>query len=170
MRAFTLGRTFDAVLVDDAISYMATPADFRAALDAAARHLRPGGVMVVAPDDTQERFLQNHTVATPAAGSRGGARVDVVFVENYYDPDPADDRYEGTMLYLIREGGRLRVEVDHHVLGLFSLDAWRATLREIGFEIHEATYAERGTEFVTFACLKPLRETGQRRDGGRRTT
>ncbi len=154
MRTFDLDRAFDAVLLDDAISYMATRADLRSAFAAAWRHLNPGGVMVVNPDDTKETFLQNLTVATPGRGSKP-AHLDVVFVENSFDPDPTDDHYEETMVYLIRERGQLRVEIDRHVLGLFALDVWRAALAEVGFEIREATYAERGQQYITFACLKP---------------
>ncbi len=154
MRSFDLGRAFDAVLLDDAITYMATRADLRAAFAAAWRHLHPGGVMVVNPDETRETFLQNQTVVTPA-GSARPADVEVVFVENSFDPDTEDDQYEETMVYLIRERGQPRVEVDRHILGLFAIDAWRAALREVGFKICEQTYAERDKEYVTFVCLKP---------------
>lgn len=44
MRVFRLERTFDAVLMDDSISYMASVADLRSAFAAAWRHLRPGGI------------------------------------------------------------------------------------------------------------------------------
>ena len=50
MRSARLGRTFDAVLIHDAIMYMTTRADLRAALATAFVHLRPGGALVVAPD------------------------------------------------------------------------------------------------------------------------
>jgi hypothetical protein len=73
---------------------------------------------------------------TPA--TRDG--VDVVFVENVYDPDPADEQYETTILYLIRDHGHLRIETDCWTMGLFSLDTWRHVLRETGFEVHEGRY------------------------------
>lgn len=155
MRSFSLQQMFDAVLVDDAIAYMTSIADLRATFIAAWRHLRPGGVMVVSPDDTKETFVQNLTVVTHAAGKRKPANVDVVFVENSYDPDPNDDHYEGMIVYLIREDGKLRVETDSHILGLFTLDAWRVTLTEVGFRIHEEMYVENEKEYVSFACLKP---------------
>jgi predicted N-acetyltransferase YhbS len=154
MREFDLGRTFDAVLMDDAISYMTTRSELRSAFAAAWRHLAPGGVMVVTPDETRESFVQNRTEATPATGAKP-AGVDVVFVENSYDPDLGDDHYEATMVYLIREDGRLRVETDRHLLGLFPLAAWRETLTGVGFRIHEAAYEEGGRAYVSFACLKP---------------
>ena len=155
MRTFFLQQMFDAVLVDDAVSYMASRVDLRATFEAAWRHLCPGGVMVVCPDDTKETFVQNQTVVTPAVGKRNPADVEVVFVENSYDPDPDDDHYEETIVYLIREGGKLRVETDRHILGLFALDVWRETLAEVGFRIHEETYVERDKEYVMFSCLKP---------------
>ena len=155
MRSFSLQQRFDAVLVDDAVAYMTSTADLRATFTAAWRHLRPGGIMVVSPDDTKETFVQNHTVVTSAAVKRKPANLDVVFVENCYDPDPDDDHYEGMLVYLIREDGKLRVETDHHVIGLFTLDVWRETLTDVGFRIHEETYVEGEKAYVSFACLKP---------------
>jgi SAM-dependent methyltransferase len=154
MRTFSLDRTFDAVLVDDAISYMATRADLRSAFVAAWQHLNPGGIMVAGPDNTKETFVQNRTVVTPPVGMTKPANMEVVFIENDYDPDPTDDHYEGTMVYLIRDDGRLRVETDRHILGLFTLDAWRETLTGVGFTIRQEKYVEGGKEHVTFACLK----------------
>jgi SAM-dependent methyltransferase len=150
MRTFRLGCTFDAVLMDDAISHMSCLGDFAAAFRTASAHLRPGGVLVVTPDVTIETFQQNRTCSTPA--TRDG--VDVVFVENVYDPDPADEQYETTILYLIRDRGRLRIETDHWTMGLFSLDTWRRVLREAGFEVQEERYNTAEEEYTVFACIK----------------
>jgi SAM-dependent methyltransferase len=155
MRSFALGRTFDAVLMDDAISFMAGRADFSAAFRMAFDHLNPGGVMIATPDVTTETFQQNRTVATPAAGRSKSDHIDVVFIENSYDPDPGDDHFEATMMFLIRENGRLRLETDRYTLGLFSLDVWRRTLSETGFEVAEGKYGDGRDEYTVFACLKP---------------
>jgi len=155
MRDCSLGREFDAILVDDAISYMISRAELAAVFQTAYRHLRVGGVMVVSPDDTTETFQQNRTRVSYAEAAAKPAHLDVVFIENDYDPDPADETYEGTIIYLIREAGRLRIETDHHLLGLFPLDAWREALREAGFEVYEALYSKERREYVTFACVKP---------------
>jgi SAM-dependent methyltransferase len=56
MRTLRLRRTFDAVLIHDAICYMTTEADLRAAIATAAEHLRPGGVAVFEPDHVREQF------------------------------------------------------------------------------------------------------------------
>ena len=42
MRTLRLGRTFDAVMIHDAISYLLTKEDLRAAFETAFVHLRPG--------------------------------------------------------------------------------------------------------------------------------
>ncbi|HNY72461.1 MAG TPA: class I SAM-dependent methyltransferase [Syntrophales bacterium] len=151
MRTCRLGRTFDAVMMDDAISHMNCRADFEAAFRTAYAHLNPGGVMIATPDVTIETFRQNRTTTTRA--TRDG--LDVVFVENVYDPDPADDQYETTILYMIRDHGRLRIETEHWTMGIFSLDTWRQVLREAGFEVHEGRYDTGEDEYTVFTCVKP---------------
>src|SRR5262249_42154726 len=58
MRALRLGRAFDAVLVHDAVAYMTTLADLRAAAATAFAHTRPGGAAVFAPDYLRETFRE----------------------------------------------------------------------------------------------------------------
>jgi SAM-dependent methyltransferase len=154
MRTFRLGRTFDAVLMDDAISYMSCLADFVAAFRTASAHLEPGGVLIATPDVTTETFQQNKTIATPGMRTEPGTALDVVFVENAYDPDPADEQYDTTILYLIRDHGQLRIETDHWTMGLFSLDTWRRVLREAGLDVHEGRYIGGEDEYTVFACVK----------------
>lgn len=150
MRTSRLGRTFDAVLMDDAISHMTCRQDFEAAFRTASAHLHPGGVLIATPDVATENFCQNRTTTT--TGSRDG--LDVVFVENVYDPDPSDEQYETTILYLIREQGKLRVESDHWTMGIFPLDTWREVLGASGFEVHEVRYVLDGDEYWVFAGVK----------------
>lgn len=153
MRTFRLGRSFDAILMDDAISHMDNAVDFAAAFRVAVDHLNPGGVLIATPDVTAETFRQNRTTVTPA--SRGG--VDVVFVENLFDPDPSDERYEATILYLIREEGRLRVETDRWSLGLFPIETWRRVFRDLGVMVREEPYGNGEDRYTMFACVKPAR-------------
>lgn len=150
MRTCRLGQVFDAVLMDDAISHMKCRTDFVAAFRTAHAHLHPGGVLVATPDVTTETFQQNQTITTPAARDK----LEVVFIQNVYDPDPTDEQYETTILYLIREQGRLRIETDHWTMGIFSLDTWRDVLRETGFETHEGRYQAGEDEHPVFACVK----------------
>jgi SAM-dependent methyltransferase len=154
MRNFRLGRTFDAVLMDDAISHMCTRADFEAAFRSAAAHLQPGGVMVVTPDVTVETFRQNRTTVTSVTRQVAAGALDVVFVENVHDPDPGDTAYETTIVYLIRENGRQRIETDHWVMGLFPLATWHCVLSDCGFEVHEAPFMLGEDTYTVLACVK----------------
>jgi len=150
MRTCRLDRSFDAVLMDDAISHLNCRADFAAAFRTAHAHLNPGGVLIATPDVTTETFRQNRTTTTPAA--RDG--LEVVFVENVYDPDPTDEQYETTILYLIRDHGHLRMVTDHWTMGIFSLEIWRQVLRATGFEVQEGRYHPGEDEYTVFACVK----------------
>jgi SAM-dependent methyltransferase len=131
MREARLGRTFDAVLLHDAVAYMTTPADLRAAYATAAAHLAPGGVLVTLPEELREHFRQHRVEhQTHARGARSVTTVEVDF-----DPDPADTSFEATYVYLIREAGRpLRIETDTHVCGLYHLAEVLDALRSVGFD------------------------------------
>jgi SAM-dependent methyltransferase len=139
IRDCDLGRQFDCVVVDDAVACMLTLADLSALFATASRHLHPGGVMIVDPDYVKESFRQNTTRVSQLQGPDKPGNLDVTFI------------------YLIRENGRLRVETDRDVNGLFTLEQWRATLRDAGFEVNEEAYegSDRRDGSPTFACMKP---------------
>jgi len=138
MRTMRLGRTFDVVLVHDAIDYMTTAEDAQAALDTVAAHLSPGGVAFIAPTYTRETFVDGE-VADDGTTTDAAELTYFTFV---HDPDPADDQIEMILLYLIRphprnqgEGDSSRqVEVveDRHVCGLFSNADWLAMIGRAG--------------------------------------
>ena len=133
MRTMLLGKTFDAVTIFDSINYMVTEADLQAAFITAFVHLKPGGVLLTLVEATPERFRQNWTRCTTHASGD----IEIVFIENAYDPDPKDTTYEETFVYLIRRGGRLDIETDRHVFGIFGLETWHGLLREVGFEVKQ---------------------------------
>lgn len=134
MRSIRLNRTFDGAMISDAVSYMTSPRDLARAFATAFRHLRPGGAFVTYAELARELFTQNWTETS--RHRRGN--IEVVFVENRYDPNPRDTTFESTFLYLIRRRGRLTVETDRHVLGLFPTAVWQRTLREAGFQVRHA--------------------------------
>ncbi|MDY0163528.1 class I SAM-dependent methyltransferase [Desulfobotulus sp.] len=150
MRTARLGKTFDAILMDDAISHMNCRKDFEAAFRTAFAHLNPGGVLVVAPDVMTETFRQNRTTVTPVLQDG----LDLVIIENVNDPDPSDGQYETTILYLIREQGRLRIETDHWTMGIFPRETWKQVLGEAGFHVHEGLYSHGDDEYTVFTCVK----------------
>ena len=129
MRSLRLGERFDAVLIQDAIDYMTTAADVRAALATAAAHLEPGGVLFVAPTYTSDNFVDAD--AEHDADESGN----LTYLSYVHDPDPKDTSYELVLVYLLRspETRALDVTVDRHHCGLFSQRDWLEFLSEAGF-------------------------------------
>ncbi len=150
MRNLDLKQRFDAVFINDSITYMTSKVELLKAFQIAYRHLKPGGVMITYPDECKEKFKQNETnIWTSKAKD-----MDITFIENQYDPNPKDDTFETTFIYLIRKSGKLRIEHDFHVCGLFTLNVWRRLLKRAGFGVHQ----EKGTEVTkglpVFSCVK----------------
>jgi SAM-dependent methyltransferase len=130
MRTLRLGRTFDAVFLNDAVMYLTTEADLRLAIQTAFVHCRPGGAALFVPDVTRETFRPRTGHGGVDAGGRG-----LRYLEWSWDPDPDDSSYVTDLVYAMREGdGELRVVHDRHVQGLFPRDTWWRLLEEAGFE------------------------------------
>ncbi|MGB2853946.1 MAG: class I SAM-dependent methyltransferase [Dehalococcoidia bacterium] len=154
MRTMRLGKTFGAVTIFDSINYMVTVADLQAAFMTAFMHLKPGGVFLTLVEATPERFRQNRSQCTTHASGD----IEIVFIENAYDPDPKDTTYEETYVYLIRRGGRLDIETDRHVCGIFRLETWHGLLRKVGFEVKQMEFRPAGLEgefYPLLVCIKP---------------
>jgi SAM-dependent methyltransferase len=129
MRSVRLERRFDAVVIHDAIMYMTTPADLRAALHTAAIHCAPSGVVAVLPDYVDETF-------EPGADHGGHDGKDgraLRYLEWVWDPDPADDTYIADYAFLLRTpDGDTRAVHDRHVEGLFARARWLEWFAEAG--------------------------------------
>ena len=134
MRTVRLGAVFDAVLIHDAVSYMLTEDDLHAAFATARAHLRPGGLLLVAPDLVAESFEDPMVLRWPIRPPHrpGGIRVEVE--ERISDPDPADTIIESVIRYTITEGRTRRVETDVHLSGLFPVDVWMSLMDGAGFK------------------------------------
>lgn len=130
MRSLDLGRSFDLVLIHDAIMYMAEPASVQAALATAARHCRPGGAVFLLPDCVEETFEPG----TSEGGHDGPEGRGLRYLEWSWDPDPDDHTFEVAYAFLLRSpDGRVAVESDHHREGLFPRAAWLEWMRAAGF-------------------------------------
>jgi SAM-dependent methyltransferase len=130
MRNVRLGRQFDAVFVHDAVMYLTSESDLAAAMATAFVHCRPGGVVLFAPDYVRETFR----AATDCGGSDGPDR-GMRYMEWVTDPNPADTTFIVDYAYLLRESnGRVRVEHDRHVEGLFPRATWLRLLAAAGFD------------------------------------
>ncbi len=136
MRSVRLGEAFDAVLIHDAISYMTTEADLQAVFATARAHLRPGGLLIVAPDDYTETF----TPPSVEHRTTRDAETELTYVEYSTDLDPTDTAIETTYVYFIKRNGKLQVEVDNHVTGMFPIATWQRLLTEAGFAVERVDY------------------------------
>lgn len=135
MRTLDLGRQFDRVLVHDAVMYMTTEHDLRGAMATAYRHCRPGGIAIFVPDCVRETFTPQTEHGGEDADDGRGLR----YLSWTMDQDPGDVTCEVAYAFLLREAdGRIHVDADRHVEGLFPRDAWRTWLEEVGFivDIH----------------------------------
>lgn len=141
MRTVRLGRTFDAVFVHDAVDYMATEGDLRAAIATAYAHCRPGGVAVFLPDWTAETFVASTDHGGQDDDNGRAAR----YLEWKWDPDPGDTWVVTEYAFLLRErDGSVRVVHDTHRTGMFARDVWLGLLAGVGFE--PTTLTEETTE------------------------
>ena len=136
MREVRLGITFDAVLVHDAIDYMLTEDDLSAAFQSARMHLRPGGVLLLAPDHYRETFV-GPSVLHWVHEKEG---LTVTFIEHADDLNPSDTQTESVFFYIINDHGVRTIEEDHHTHGLFPKETWLRLLRECGFAPEERNY------------------------------
>jgi SAM-dependent methyltransferase len=130
MLTLRLGRSFDAVLVHDAVDYVTTESDLARVAGTAFAHCRPGGVAVFAPDHTADTFR-------PARGGGGGSDADgrqASFRERTTDPDPADEWIESEYEIRLRAAdGSERVVRESHRLGAFRAATWVRVLTAAGF-------------------------------------
>ena len=129
MRTIRLDRTFDAVFVHDAVMYMTNERDLRQAIETAAVHCRPAGLVLFVPDYVRETFAES--CDWHGADDEGRA---LRYLEWTFDPQPADSRFTVAFSFIFREGAQdLRFEHEEHTFGLFARSEWLRFLEEAGF-------------------------------------
>jgi SAM-dependent methyltransferase len=156
MRTVRLGRVFDAVLIHDAICYMTTEADLRAAMVTAFEHLRPGGVAIFEPDHTRETFAPetDHGGNDAPVGTDGRPGRALRYLEWTTDSDPSDSQYQVDYAVLLRDpDGAVEVRHDQRLEGLFASATWLDLLAGVGFDPHRADDPEGR---IVFAGVRPL--------------
>ena len=138
-----LERQFDAVFVHDAIEYMTSEEQLRQAIETVFAHCRPGGIVVLAPDDTTETWEEG----TDHGGSDDSDGRGIRYLEWSWDPDPTDSWTSTEYAFVLRDtDGSLQVVHETHRTGLFSREIWLRLLTETGFEarrVIEETTEER---------------------------
>lgn len=153
MRALRLDRTFDAVLVHDAIVYMTTEADLQAAVQTAFVHTRAGGAAVIAPDCFAETFAEG----TQLIEGNDGARA-LRCIEWTWASDQNPETCWVDFAFMLRDGDEVRVVHDRHLEGLFSKSKWIRVLSEVGFEVEmmpRSVEDGHGYTDEIFICRRP---------------
>lgn len=156
MRTVRLGRVFDAVFVHDAVEYMTTEADLRAALETVSIHLRPGGVAQVAPDATTETFAPGESVegGDEPPGPDGRSR-SVRYLMWTLPLEPGSTVSAVHFSLLLRErDGSVRAVHDVHHFGVFSRAAWLRLFDEVGLDARLEPRTIEGTQYDTFVAIK----------------
>jgi SAM-dependent methyltransferase len=128
MADFGLGRRFDAVTcLFSSVGYLATVERLRAAVGAMARHLEPGGVLVVEPWILPDAWIEGTTtVEVVEDGDRKLVRV------------IASSR-DGAMImlrvhYAVAAGGEVVSADERHQLRLFTHDEYAAAFLAAGLD------------------------------------
>jgi trans-aconitate methyltransferase len=129
LRDLRLDRTFDAVFAHDAVSYLTTEADLDALFATAAAHLAPGGVALICPDGFSETF----DPGTRTGGHDGDGR-SLRYLEWEHDTEPDATTVVVDYAYLLREGDRVEVVHDRHVVGRFPQATWVTAFECAGFD------------------------------------
>jgi SAM-dependent methyltransferase len=151
MRTLRLGREFDVVFIHDAISYLTTEEDLRAAIETAAAHIRPGGVVVLTPDATSEIFQPK----TDHGGHDGDDGRSLRYLE--WTHAATGSTYEVDYLIIARgPGEEERVVHDRHTLGVFPRSTWEALIAQAGLELVDTTVEDPyELEHAAFTARRP---------------
>jgi SAM-dependent methyltransferase len=151
MRTVRLGRSFDAVFVHDAVMYMTTEEDLRAALATVAAHLAPGGAALVAPDATAETF----SGATEHGGGEAPDGRRARYLQWTLPPEPEQTTFQTHYAFLLREpDGTVRSAHDVHREGLFPRATWLRLFREVGLAASLAPRTIEDGEYDAFVALR----------------
>ncbi len=130
MRSMRLGRTFDTVLVHDAVVYMTTEEQLQAAIRTAFVHTRPGGAAIFTPDCVLETFEETSQFIEGNDGRRS-----LRCIEWSWDPDPNDTTYLADFAFLLRDRGEMRAAHEQHLVGLFPKATWLRMLSDAGYAV-----------------------------------
>lgn len=154
MREFQLNRKFDVVMAMDMLMYNRSYADLEVTLRNFSEHLKTGGVLMFYVENIKEKFEQNKT----RFKRHKKGDIDIVLVENDYDPDPNDTEFECHLVFLIRKEGKFQIEVDKHSMGLFELRRLLEMLRDLKFKIYLYELDFSGRKYIKegpfFVCQK----------------
>jgi SAM-dependent methyltransferase len=136
MRTLDVKRTFDGVFVHDALSYLTTEAELVLTLSTAARHLRPGGVLLLVPDEVTETFEPGSESGGVDAPDGRGIR----YLEWVHPVPEGQTRGVTDYAFVVKEAdGTRRFFHEAHPFGLFPRAVWEALVTRAGFSVETLT-------------------------------
>ena len=134
MRTLRLAREFDIVFIHDAIGYLTTEDDLRAAIETAAVHTRPGGVVILTPDATTEIFRPK----TDHGGHDGDDGRSLRYLE-WVHPAVGSTYQVDYAIVARGPGDDIRIVHDRHTLGVFPRATWERLIADAGLQLVETT-------------------------------
>jgi len=137
MRCFDLHRTFDVVLIHDAVDYLLTENDIAATFAAVHRHLRPGGVAIIAPTYVSESFCDGESTEDENANEQVELRY-VSQVERV-PGQPNQIAMNLTLFQRDRTTQQMTIESDRHLCGLFPKQTWLDLMSAENFNVEMHT-------------------------------
>lgn len=133
MRHFDLGRRFDAVTcLFSAIGYMRNVGELRQAVATMARHVLPGGLVIVEPWIAPDRFIDGHTHVHVAEGE--GVKVArVVLARRQGDTSVLE------MHHMVASESGVERFVERHDVTLFTHEQYMSAFTAAGLvAVHDA--------------------------------
>ena len=128
MTKLNLDERFDVVVIHDAIMYLTDHDDRIAALQSAARHLNPDGLLLIRPDVVSDTFDESLM-----CGGGETEKMTVALTEWRYDTDPQDKRFSVAFSVMVRRDGVVNGFVESHQMALLSDREWRNLIEKAGF-------------------------------------
>ena len=88
------------------------------------------------------------------SGAKDG--VEITVFENNYVPPEEPSTYEATLVYLIRQDGKLSIHTDRPTLGLFSQTEWLSVMEDAGLEVKQLRLEGVYDQFILGAGEYPM--------------
>ncbi len=129
MVEFNLGRRFDALIcLGSSIGYARTLERLRQTANTFARHVEPGGVVIVEPWFKPDSWEDGRISTDLREGP--GVKIARMLVSGRIDGVSTLDIH-----YLVGRKARVESFVEHHELGLFTGDEYHTAFTDAGFEV-----------------------------------
>jgi ubiquinone/menaquinone biosynthesis C-methylase UbiE len=156
MQEFRFAERFDVITcLFSAIGHVRSRADLRRALANFARHLEPGGVLIVEPWLTPSEYRPGSVhLGTYGTRERPIARMNTSGRQG--------SRSVMDMHYLVAERGRVRHWVERHDLALFDVPTQLAAYREVDLKVRHLRSRFTTTRGL-YVAVKPLAPTSAAR-------